>query len=70
MYFQLVDNQVLSTQGQPDVFNLHRLTAARVGFGPHWVKLHRLALGTGGLIDELDYRYSWVQWDLVFNGTR
>ena len=24
MYFQLVDNQVLSTQGQPDVFNLHR----------------------------------------------
>ena len=25
MYFQLVDNQVLSTQGQPDV-NLHRLT--------------------------------------------
>ena len=27
MYFQLVDNQVLSTQGQPDVFNLHRLTA-------------------------------------------
>ena len=28
MYFQLVDNQVLSTQGQPDVFNLHRLTAA------------------------------------------
>ena len=27
MYFQLVDNQVLSTQGQPDV-NLHRLTAA------------------------------------------
>ena len=23
MYFQLVDNQVLSTQGQPDVFNLH-----------------------------------------------
>ena len=27
MYFQLVDNQVLSTQGQPDVFNLHRLTS-------------------------------------------
>ena len=26
MYFQLVDNQVLSTQGQPDV-NLHRLTS-------------------------------------------
>ena len=26
MYFQLVDNQVLSTQSQPDVFNLHRLT--------------------------------------------
>ena len=26
MCFQLVDNQVLSTQGQPDVFNLHRLT--------------------------------------------
>ena len=25
MYFQLVDNQVLSTQGRPDV-NLHRLT--------------------------------------------
>ena len=25
MYFQLVENQVLSTQGQPDV-NLHRLT--------------------------------------------
>eukprot|EP00959_Pyramimonas_sp_CCMP1952_P033997 713066-Pyramimonas_sp.AAC.1 len=25
MYFQLVDNQALSTQGQPDV-NLHRLT--------------------------------------------
>ena len=27
MYFQLVDNQVLSTRVQPDVFNLHRLTA-------------------------------------------
>ena len=27
MYFQLVDNQVLSTQGQPEVFNLHRLTS-------------------------------------------
>ena len=27
MYFQLVDNQVLSTQGQPDV-NLRRLTSA------------------------------------------
>ena len=27
MYFLLVDNQVLSTQGQPDVFNLHRLTS-------------------------------------------
>ena len=27
MYFQLVDNQVLSTQGQPDV-NLHRLTSS------------------------------------------
>ena len=27
MYFQLVDDQVLSTQGQPDVFNLHRLTS-------------------------------------------
>ena len=26
MYFQLVESQVLSTQGQPDV-NLHRLTA-------------------------------------------
>ena len=26
MYFQPVDNQALSTQGQPDV-NLHRLTA-------------------------------------------
>ena len=26
MYFQMVDNRVLSTQGQPDVFNLHRLT--------------------------------------------
>ena len=26
--FQLVDNQVLSTRGQPDVFNLHRLTGA------------------------------------------
>ena len=26
MYFQLVDNRALSTQGQPDV-NLHRLTA-------------------------------------------
>ena len=31
MYFQLVDNQVLSTQGQPDV-NLHRLTW-RASFG-------------------------------------
>ena len=31
MYFQLVDNQVLSTQGQPDVFNLHRLTAYLAG---------------------------------------
>ena len=28
MYFQLVDIQALSTQGQPDVFNLHSLTAA------------------------------------------
>ena len=28
MYFQLVDNQVLSTQGQPDV-NLHRLTLVK-----------------------------------------
>ena len=27
MYFQLGDNQVLSTQGQPDVLNLRRLTA-------------------------------------------
>ena len=26
MYFQTVDNQVLSTQGQPDWVNLHRLT--------------------------------------------
>ena len=35
MYFQLVDNQVLLTQGQPDVFNLHRLTAClRRGLGP------------------------------------
>ena len=25
MYFQLVESQVLSTQGQLDVFNLHRL---------------------------------------------
>ena len=30
MYFQLVDNQVLSTKGQPDVFNLHRLTEVDV----------------------------------------
>ena len=30
MYFQLVDNQVLSTQGQPDVFNLHRLTTRQL----------------------------------------
>ena len=30
MYFQLVDNQVLSTQGQPDV-NLHRLTGSVFG---------------------------------------
>ena len=29
MYFQLVDNQVLSTQGQPDV-NLHRLTEVSI----------------------------------------
>ena len=29
MYFQLVESQALSTpQGQPDVFNLHRLTIA------------------------------------------
>ena len=28
MYFQLIDNQVLSTQGQPDV-NLHHLTWSR-----------------------------------------
>ena len=28
MHFQLVENQVFSTQGQPDVFNLHRVTAA------------------------------------------
>ena len=27
MYFQPVETQVLSTQGHPDVFNLHRLTA-------------------------------------------
>ena len=27
MYFQLVETKMLSTQGQPDVFNLHRLTA-------------------------------------------
>ena len=26
VYFQLVDNRTLSTQGQPDVFNLHRPT--------------------------------------------
>ena len=26
MYFQLVESQALSNQGQPDVFNLHRLT--------------------------------------------
>ena len=33
MYFQLVDNQVLSTQGQPDVFDLHRPTARlQLGF--------------------------------------
>ena len=29
MYFQPVDNQVLSKRGQPDVFNLHRLTLRR-----------------------------------------
>ena len=30
MYFQLVDNQVLSTQGQPDGgVNLHRLTGVQ-----------------------------------------
>ena len=33
MYFQLVDNQVLSTQGQPDV-NLHRLTAPAAAATP------------------------------------
>ena len=33
MYFQLVDNQVLSTQGQPDVFNLHCLTRRRARGG-------------------------------------
>ena len=33
MYFQLVDNQVLSTQGQHDV-NLHRLTQLRGGTSP------------------------------------
>ena len=30
MYFQLVESQVLSTQGQPDWVNLHRLTAGGV----------------------------------------
>ena len=29
MNFHLVDNQVLSTHGQPDVFNLHSLTEVR-----------------------------------------
>ena len=32
MYFQLVESQALSTRGQPDVFNLHRLTAPAAAY--------------------------------------
>ena len=58
MYFQLVDNQVLSTQGQPDVFNLHRLavspcdgpqrlSAEHAEHAPSWLLL-RDAVSAGG----------------------
>ena len=62
MYFQLVDNQVLSTQGQHDVFNLHRLTSFARSFsvaaslltfaGMHLARSHcdtRCSVGHGEL---------------------
>ena len=40
MYFQMVDNQVLSTQGQPDV-NLRRLTGGVHRFGSEgWAMMY------------------------------
>eukprot|EP00976_Prorocentrum_cordatum_P064792 1177632-Prorocentrum_minimum.AAC.4 len=61
MYFQLVDNQVLSTQGQPDVFNLHRLTE------PLDVLLGSAGEDAAGCDSHLEQRAGFVRVD-VFEG--
>ena len=62
MYFQLVDNKVLSTQGQPD-FNLHRLTAeAAVVVRPderRRRRLHRRQVGTVADYAPLSYSHEF-----------
>ena len=51
MYFQLVDNQVLSTQGEPDVFNLHRLYRV-VGHDVERDGAAPAAAGREGVVDD------------------
>ena len=62
MYFQLVESQALSTQGQLDVFNLHRLTSeTRTLKGMYFQLVESQVLSTQGQPDVFNLRRLYLE---------